>query len=129
MVVVAATNKPGVLDPALMRPGRLDHILYVGPPDLESRKEILKIWFGKSVIDAGVGVDKLALLTDGYTGAELVSICETAADAALDEEEETGLEAKILWEHFEHALNQVQKQVSAALIMEYEQWGKDYAMR
>jgi AAA family ATPase len=128
VLVVAATNKPAVLDPALIRPGRLDHILYVGPPDLESRKEILKLWFDKSVVDAEVGVSKLASLTDGFSGAELVSICETAAEAALDEEEETGIDAKISWRHFEYALNQVRKQISASVLMEYEQWSKDYSV-
>ncbi|EEH19639.1 hypothetical protein PABG_01898 [Paracoccidioides brasiliensis Pb03] len=122
VLVVAATNKPEVLDPALMRPGRLDNILYVGPPDLQARKEILKIWFSKSEVDDEVDIDRLAQVTDGYSGAEMVSICETAADGALDEEEETGQEQKIAWRHFEHALNQVHKQISEAVIEGYERW-------
>ncbi|KAK2748197.1 AAA+-type ATPase [Onygenales sp. PD_40] len=128
VLVVAATNKPEVLDPALMRPGRLDNILYIGPPDLQARKEILKIWVGKSEVDDTVDIDKLAALTDGYSGAEMVSICETAADDALDEEEETGQELKIGWKHFEAALSQVQRQISAAVIEGYERWREDYGV-
>ncbi|KAI5308343.1 AAA+-type ATPase, partial [Ascosphaera atra] len=90
VLVVAATNKPEVIDPALMRPGRLDNIIYVGPPDLSARAEIFKVWLSKSVVNDDVNVEELAGLTEGYSGAEIVSICEHAADAALDEEIETG---------------------------------------
>ncbi|GKZ27799.1 AAA+-type ATPase [Aspergillus brasiliensis] len=123
VLVIAATNKPEVIDPALMRPGRLDNILYIGPPDYEARKEILDIWFRKSVINPEVEVDVLALKTEGYSGAEIVSICETAGDAALDEEEETGQAQDIRWEHFEYALKQVKRQITAAVVEAYEQWG------
>ncbi|PGH17546.1 hypothetical protein AJ79_01146 [Helicocarpus griseus UAMH5409] len=122
VLVVAATNKPEVLDPALMRPGRLDNILYIGPPDLQARKEILNIWFSKSEVDEEVDVDTLAEMTDGYSGAEMVNICETAADGALDEEEETGQQQKIGWRHFELALSQVHKQISEAVVQAYERW-------
>ncbi|KAL4939556.1 hypothetical protein BDV06DRAFT_34595 [Aspergillus oleicola] len=122
VLVVAATNKPEVLDPALMRPGRLDNILYIGPPDLEARREILNIWFSKSVIHPEVQVEELALKTEGYTGAEMVSICETAGDAALDEEDESGQEQDVRWKHFEYALTQVRKQITEDVIQEYERW-------
>ncbi|KAL2836035.1 P-loop containing nucleoside triphosphate hydrolase protein [Aspergillus pseudoustus] len=122
VLVVAATNKPDVLDPALMRPGRLDNILYIGPPDFEARTEILHIWFSKSVVDPEVGLEELALKTEGYTGAEIVSICQTAGDSALDEEDETGHEQTVCWRHFKHALRQVRKQVDENMVREYEQW-------
>ncbi|KAJ5770781.1 uncharacterized protein N7511_002832 [Penicillium nucicola] len=122
VLVIAATNKPDVLDPALMRPGRLDNILYIGPPDVEARKEILRIWANKSVVNPEVDLDDLAVLTEGYSGAEIISICETAGDAALDEEEETQQEQDVKWKHFEYALGQVKRQITDAVIQEYEQW-------
>lgn len=122
VLVIAATNKPDVLDPALMRPGRLDNIFYIGPPDLEARKEILQIWASKSALDPQVDLDKLASLTEGYSGAEMVSICETAGDAALDEEEETGQEQNVKWNHFEYALHQVRRQITDSVLQEYERW-------
>ncbi|KAJ5708027.1 ATPase [Penicillium malachiteum] len=122
VLVVAATNKPDVLDPALMRPGRLDNILYIGPPDFEARKEILRIWTSKSVIHEDVDLDELATMTEGYSGAELVSICETAGDAALDDEEETLQEQEIQNKHFEYALSQVRRQITADVIASYENW-------
>ncbi|KAH8430362.1 putative AAA family ATPase [Aspergillus melleus] len=124
VLVVAATNKPDVIDPALMRPGRLDNLLYIGPPDLEARREILNIWCRKSVVHPEVGLDALAEKTEGYSGAEIVSICETAGDAALDEEEETGEEQDVRWKHFEIALQQVKRQITDAVREEYEQWGR-----
>ncbi|KAJ5108759.1 ATPase [Penicillium angulare] len=122
VLVIAATNKPDVLDPALMRPGRLDNILYIGPPDFEARKEILRIWTDKSVIHEEVDLDELAAQTEGYSGAELVSICETAGDAALDEEDETMQEQAIALRHFEYALDQVRRQITDDVIREYENW-------
>lgn len=124
VLVIAATNKPDVIDPALMRPGRLDSILYIGLPDFDARKEILNIWFRKSVVHPEVDLEELAELTHGYSGAEIVSICETAGDAALDEEEETGQEQDVRWEHFKYALEQVQRQITDAVREEYERWGK-----
>ncbi|KAJ5480987.1 ATPase [Penicillium diatomitis] len=122
VLVVAATNKPDVLDSALMRPGRLDNILYIGPPDFEARREILRIWAAKSVLSPEVDLDELASVTEGYSGAEMVSICETAGDAALDEEEETGQEQDIKLKHFEYALTQVRRQITDSVIREYEDW-------
>ncbi|KAE8384649.1 P-loop containing nucleoside triphosphate hydrolase protein [Aspergillus alliaceus] len=124
VLVVAATNKPEVIDPALMRPGRLDNLLYIGPPDFEARKEIFNIWCRKSVVHPGVSLEELAGKTDGYSGAEIVSICETAGDAALDEEEETGQTQEIRWEHFEMALKQVKRQITDSVIQQYERWGE-----
>ncbi|KAJ5175500.1 ATPase [Penicillium canariense] len=122
VLVIAATNKPDVLDPALMRPGRLDNIFYIGPPDFEARREILRIWASKSVVDPNVDLDELAACTEGYSGAEMVSICETAGDAALDEEEETKQEQDVKLKHFEYALGQVRRQITDSVIQEYEQW-------
>ncbi|KAL1979915.1 hypothetical protein VTN96DRAFT_5000 [Rasamsonia emersonii] len=124
VLVVAATNKPDVLDPALMRPGRLDNIIYIGPPDFDARKEIIEIWFRKSVVSSEVNIDELAAKTEGYSGAEIVSLCETAGEAALDEEEETNQPKEIMWHHFELAFKQVKRQLTSAIIQEYEQWSK-----
>jgi len=126
VLVIAATNKPEVLDPALMRPGRLDNILYIGLPDLEARREILQIWFNKSDIDGEVETEKLAVITEGYSGAEIVSICERAGEAALDEEEETHLSQKIALRHFELALEQVKKQITPSMVLEYKEWRRAF---
>lgn len=73
LVVVAATNRPDVIDPALLRPGRLDRLVYVPPPDKPSRRDILQLSLAK--VPKGVDVDpeELAERTDGFSGAEVSS--------------------------------------------------------
>src|SRR5881296_4192386 len=78
VVIIAATNRPDIVDPALLRPGRFDRMLYVPPPDLEARKEIVRIHTKKTPLAEDVKLDELARKTEGYTGADIASICNTA---------------------------------------------------
>jgi len=75
VIVVGATNKPEVLDPALMRPGRIDKIIYMPPPDKEGRKAIFKI-LSRKLRKGNIDYDKLAELTEGFTGADIKVVCE-----------------------------------------------------
>lgn len=122
--VLAATNKPEVLDPALMRPGRLDTILYVGPPDLEARKEIIQIRIAKMDVAKDMDAEWLADQTDGYSGAELVSICQGAGYAALEEQESTGARMQVCKRHFVLAFGKTQRQITREMAARYERWGK-----
>ena len=121
--VLAATNKPEVLDPALMRPGRLDTALYVGPPNLESRREILQICVSNMELAGDVDLTWLAEVTDGYSGAELDSICQRAGYASMEEEERTGEEILICKRDFELALTEVRRQITPEMIARHEKWG------
>ena len=125
--VLAATNKPNVLDPALMRPGRLDTMLYVGPPGLEARKEILRIHLAR--MEVGKDVDEgyeeqLAESMDGYSGAEMVNVSQRAGYAALEEQESTGEVMSVCQRHFEIALQEVQRQITPEMVAKYEDWGR-----
>ena len=73
VVVIGATNRPDIIDEALLRPGRFDRILAIPVPDTSARKEILHIHTRKKPLDASVNLDKLVELTEGYTGADLGS--------------------------------------------------------
>ena len=64
-------NRPDIIDAALLRPGRFDRLLYVPPPDYESRKQIILIHTKKKPLDNDVNVDSLAKKMDGYTGADI----------------------------------------------------------
>lgn len=81
VVVIAATNRPEVLDPAIMRPGRFDKIFYIPPPDTETRKKVFEIHLGEFA--AGVDLSKLAEMTPHFTGADIASICQEAKMMAL----------------------------------------------
>jgi len=85
VVVIAATNRPDIIDPALLRPGRFDKLLYVPLPDLEARKEILKIHLQKKPLAEDISIDELAQRTEGYTGADLAAICNMAVMLAIRE--------------------------------------------
>ena len=82
--VIGATNRPDIIDPALMRPGRLDQLVYIPMPDIESRLSILKAALRKSPIK-DVDLHYIAANTDKYTGADLTEICQRAAKLAIRE--------------------------------------------
>ncbi|KAI9298624.1 AAA-domain-containing protein [Neoconidiobolus thromboides FSU 785] len=79
VTVIGATNRPDVIDPALLRPGRMDRILYVGPPDNTTRKEIFNIQSRKIPFYEDVDIDYLVKQTEGCSGAEIVHLCQEAA--------------------------------------------------
>ena len=88
IIVVAATNRPDVLDPALLRPGRFDREVTIDLPDLEGRREILAVHLKKVKVDPAVDVATLARSTPGYSGADLAAIVnEAAIMAVLDKKE------------------------------------------
>lgn len=118
--ILAATNRPEILDPALLRPGRLDAALYVGLPDYDTRFQIGLIATGTMDMAADVDIASLAHKTDGYSGAELVSICQQAGYEALEEQLQCGQLQAISMKHFEKALSKIPKQVTAGMIHNYE---------
>ncbi|CAB1339161.1 unnamed protein product [Coregonus sp. 'balchen'] len=86
VMIVAATNRPDSLDSALLRPGRLDQIIYVPPPDLQARVSILQVCTEKMPLDDDVCLEELAEQTDLYSGADLENLCREAALSTLQEE-------------------------------------------
>ncbi|KAI5296136.1 AAA+-type ATPase [Ascosphaera acerosa] len=122
VLVVAATNKPEVLDPALIRPGRLGKMLYIPPPDAQTRREIITNFLRKSVVADDVDIEELTVLTEGCSGAEVVGICEHAADVALNERVATGQPAIISLRQFGVALQNATKGITPAVVDGYLDW-------
>jgi transitional endoplasmic reticulum ATPase len=85
VVVIGATNRPDIIDEALLRPGRFDRILEIPLPDNNSIKEILKIHMARKPIDKSVNMDKLVLLAQGFSGADIAALVNTAAMSAIKE--------------------------------------------
>jgi len=83
VLVLAATNRPQALDPALLRPGRFDKLVYVSPPDERAREAIFRRFARTKKVAADVDVVQLAMQTEGYSGAEVVGICQEAGMAAM----------------------------------------------
>jgi transitional endoplasmic reticulum ATPase len=85
VVVIGATNRIDIVDPALLRPGRFDKLLNVPVPDLDARKEILRIHLEKKPLAEDVKIDQLAEKTEGYTGADLAALCNTTSMLVIKE--------------------------------------------
>ena len=79
VIVLAATNRPDVLDPALLRPGRFDRQVVMDLPDIKGRKQILAVHIQKIKTDATVNIDTIARTTPGFSGADLANLCNEAA--------------------------------------------------
>ncbi|NWQ76147.1 SPA5L protein, partial [Columbina picui] len=119
-MVVAATNRPDMLDDALLRPGRLDKVIYIPPPDLKGRLSILKICTQKIPLDADVSLDDVAVLTDFFSGADIENLCKEAALLAL---QENGLEATVVkHEHFVKSLRTVKPSLNMKDLEFYEKF-------
>ncbi|KAK9518445.1 hypothetical protein VZT92_023751 [Zoarces viviparus] len=116
VTVLAATNRPDMIDKALMRPGRLDRIVYVPLPDVPTRREIFSLQFRNMPVAQNVSVDELVTRTDKYSGAEITAVCREAALLALQEDiKAQRIEAR----HFESALNTVKPRIPDSLIQSY----------
>ena len=85
VVVIGATNRIDIVDPALLRPGRFDRLLSVPVPDLDARKAILKIHLKKKPLAEDVKIDQLAEKTEGYSGADLAALANTTSLLVIKE--------------------------------------------
>lgn len=118
IVIIAATNRPDILDTALLRPGRFDRILLVGSPDKKAREAIFKVHTKGMPLAKDVNLNKLVEGTDGYVGADIESVCREAAMLALRKD----IKAKeIKMSHFEEALKKVRPSVNKDIEKAYQE--------
>ena len=121
--IVAATNRPDLIDRALMRPGRLDRIVYVRLPDAAAREEIFRIKLKTIPTASTVDLAELVRRTAGCSGSEIEAICQEAALKGLESSFDV---ETIEWEHFEHALGVVRPRTSPELLRLYEEYLKQH---
>ncbi len=136
VIIIAATNRPDIVDPALLRPGRFDRLLLVPPPDLEARKQIFRIHTKKTPLAEDVKLDELARKTEGYTGADIASICNTAVMLSIKEHIGKAKDAedakkkakglKVAKRHFDEAMQKV-KPISGQELRMYERFSQQFA--
>lgn len=117
VIIIAATNRPDIIDAALLRPGRFDRLLYVPPPEKESRIKIFKIHTSKKPLADDVKIETLAADTEGYTGADIAALASAAVMLALREHiekykdpkkaESAKTELKLHMKHFEEAMKKI----------------------
>ncbi|NHW24202.1 MAG: CDC48 family AAA ATPase [Archaeoglobales archaeon] len=119
VVVIGATNRPDILDPALLRPGRFDRLVYVRPPDRKSRLAIFRIHTKNMPLAEDVDLEELADMTEGYVGADIEAICREAVMLALREDQSA---EKVEMRHFLEALKKVKPSVNESMLSFYERF-------
>ncbi|MED6184047.1 AAA ATPase cdc48 [Stylosanthes scabra] len=139
--IIGATNRPDIIDPALLRPGRLDQLIYIPLPDEDSRHQIFKACLRKSPVSKDVDLRALARYTQGFSGADITEICQRACKYAIRENIEKDIErerrsrenpeamdedvvedevAEIKAAHFEESMKFARRSVSDADIRKYQ---------
>lgn len=126
VTVIAATNRPDLIDKALLRPSRIDRILYIELPDFEARKEIFEIFLKKNNYftqniskDDFTDINELAKLTEGYSGAEISFIYREAVLKALEEDIHISYIKK---KHFLTIINTIKPTITFEIIQFYKNW-------
>jgi len=141
--VIGATNRPDILDPAIMRPGRLDQLIYIPLPDYDSRLSIFRANLRKSPKGDDLNFDELANITDGFSGADITEVCQRACKLAIREEiaaqevaeaeaikagkdlPEPKTDGKLCAKHFEASMRTARKSVSKTELARYLKFKKE----
>lgn len=127
VLVLAATNRPQALDPALLRPGRFDDLIYVSPPDLAAREAIFRnVARKRNLID--VDIPRLAAATEGFSGAEIKGICAAAGRAAWERyrTDPGAAELGITMRDLEAAMATQKRQITADMLSGYSDWESQF---
>ncbi|MFP3985273.1 MAG: CDC48 family AAA ATPase, partial [Candidatus Bathyarchaeia archaeon] len=120
VVVIAATNRPDIIDRAVLRPGRFDRLIYVPEPDEKARSEIFKIYTKDMPLNVDVNLETLPRITKGYSGADIEALCREAALNALRKD----INAKVVTsEDFKEAASKIGPSISSDM----ETWYKGFA--
>ncbi len=129
VMVIGATNLPGELDPALLRPGRLDKIIYMHLPDPEARREILKVHLKRLPVAEDLDLGAIVKKTDRFSGADLKNLVTEAKRLAAKEASKSGVVVPISMAHFLTVLKQIKPSTGLARLDEYEQFRMDFERR
>ncbi len=126
VIVVGATNKPELVDPALMRPGRFDKIIFIPAPDYRSRLEIFKIHLKNKPVSSKVDIENLARSTEGYTGADIENLVKEAALIAMKRSIKTGQDTTITNTDFLKILPRIKPSMTSDMKEEYAKLQLDF---
>jgi len=117
VVVIAATNRPDIIDPGLLRPGRFDRLVLIRTPDKKARLQIFKIHTKSMPLDKDVDLENLSEVCENYSGADIEALCREAAMLAIRENAEA---KKVKNAHFEKALEAVRASITPNMMKFYE---------
>ncbi|BCU68204.1 ATPase AAA [Sulfolobales archaeon HS-7] len=129
VIIVGSTNVPQLLDKALLRAGRFDKLIYLGPPSKSARRDILKVHCSGMPLAEDVSFDTLAEITERYSGADLANICQEVARKVASESLEKGVERKITMSDFQSIIKNYKPSISLSMVEDYEKFRLDYERR
>ena len=119
VVIIAATNKPDIVDPAMLRPGRFDRLIYVPEPNEKARLDIFKLYTKGMPIAKDVDVAELARTTKSYSGADIEAVCREAAMFALRKDVKS---KEVVFADFQKAM----EKTGPSVLPEMENWYKGF---
>ncbi|MGC8660895.1 MAG: CDC48 family AAA ATPase [Nitrososphaeria archaeon] len=122
--VIGTTNRPDLIDPSLLRPGRFDLLVYVGPPNADERNKILTAFIKKVYVEEQININYIAAKTEGYSGADLKSLVREAGLLAISRGSE-----KIKLEDFNESLQRIKPSLTPALLKFYDEINKHIESR
>ncbi len=129
VIVIGSTNAPEALDHALLRPGRLDKLIYVPPPDAPARAEIFKIHLAGKPLAKTIDYKKLARSTERYSGADIANVCEEVARLAAEEVMKTGKIKEITHQDILTVLKKMRASITFTTLETYDRFRLDYERR
>jgi transitional endoplasmic reticulum ATPase len=126
VIVVGSTNKPDLIDQAMLRPGRLDKIIYVPPPDFQERTEILHVHLVGRPVKGDIDLTEIARKTERFSGADLANLVREATTVAVRRQMTSGARAAISMEDFRAVTPRMKPSISLRMIADYEMMKLDY---
>ncbi len=126
IIVVGTTNMPDLVDPALMRPGRFDKIIYIPPPDLPSREQIIKIHLKGKYVEKDIDTKEIARRTDGFSGADIANLVREASSIGLERALETKKPQPITQKDIFSVLDEIRPSVSPTMLKMYDKLRREY---
>lgn len=126
VIIVATTNMPDLVDPALMRPGRFDKVIYIPPPDAASRKEILRIHLQNKYVSKDIAIEDLAKRTEGFSGADLANLVAEASALGLEKALQNKKPHPITMGDIEAVLGEIKPSVTTKTLKMYDKLRREY---
>lgn len=128
VIVLAATNRPEAMDPALMRPGRFDQILYVGPPDDSAREAVFNVHLRGLPLASDVDIPELGRLAEGHSGVEIKAVCDEACFMVQDryDDDEANNKLEISMADLKTVLERTPRRITEQMIAGYEKWARQF---
>ena len=129
IVVVGATNMPDLVDPALLRPGRFDKVIFIPPPDYRARVQVLRIHMANKPMASSIDLEMIARRTDGFSGADLENLINESAAVAMRRSMRGSKATEITMRDIEEVLSVIRPSITEKAKKEYDKMGRMYARK